>query len=52
MKTSLWMVMLVVVAWVAFMIGYSVSALTGVHNATPATPALAGGYGAKPAKQD
>src|SRR3972149_3621754 len=30
MKTRLWIVLLIVVAWTSFLIGYSVSALTGV----------------------
>ena len=47
MKTSFWIVLLVVVAWVAFLIGYSVSALTGMQgSSTPSAPSLAGGYGA------
>lgn len=43
MKTRLWIVLLIVVAWTSFLIGYSVSALTGVSR--PATEVKgAGGY--------
>ena len=45
MKTSLWIVLLVVVAWVAFLIGYSVSALTGMQTSGRPAPAIAAGYG-------
>lgn len=48
MNTRLWIVLLVVVAWTSFLIGYSVSALTGVKRPAverPAAEAGAGGYG-------
>src|SRR3990172_7082080 len=35
MKTRLWIVLLIVVAWTSFLIGYSVSALTGVSRPAP-----------------
>ena len=59
MKTRLWIVLLIVVAWTSFLIGYSVSALTGVSRpaagvkgaggyagAAEESEAEAGGYGA------
>ena len=59
MKTRLWIVLLIVVAWTGFLIGYSVSALTGVKppaaevkgaggdaGAAEESEAGAGGYGA------
>ena len=57
MKTRLWIVLLVVVAWTSFLIGYSLSALTGARPAAEVTGAggdrgaaegsrpKAGGYG-------
>ena len=58
MKTRLWIVLLVVVAWTSFLIGYSVSALTGLkrpaaevtwaggdRGAAEGSRAKAGGYG-------
>ena len=48
MQTRLWIVLLVVVAWTSFLIGYSVSALTGVKRSAAERPAAeagaAGGY--------
>jgi tetrahydromethanopterin S-methyltransferase subunit D len=46
MKTSLWIVLLVAVAWASFLIGYSVSALTGGTPPATAVTAGSGGYGA------
>lgn len=46
MKTRLWIVLLVVVAWISFLIGYSVSALTGVKRPAAEVTATGGGYGA------
>lgn len=50
-KTSLWIVVVVVAAWIGFMLGYSMSVHTGAKPAQAGTPAAAsGGYGgAKPA---
>ncbi len=50
-KTSLWIVVVVVAAWIGFMLGYSVSAHTGAKPAQAGAPAAAsGGYGGtKPA---
>lgn len=50
-KTSMWIVIVVVAAWIGFMLGYSMSAHTGAKPAPAGTPAAAsGGYGgAKPA---
>ena len=50
-KTSLWIVVVVVAAWIGFMLGYSMSAHTGAKPAQAGVPAAAsGGYGgAKPA---
>lgn len=43
MQTRLWIIFVVVVAWIGFLIGYSVSALTGVKP--PAAEVKgAGGY--------
>lgn len=44
MKTRLWIVLLVVVAWTSFLIGYSVSALTGTKGSAGGA-AAGGGYG-------
>ena len=48
MKTRLWIVLLVVVAWTSFLIGYSVSALTGLKRPAVERPAAeasgTGGY--------
>ncbi|OGK78543.1 MAG: hypothetical protein A2X51_11590 [Candidatus Rokubacteria bacterium GWC2_70_24] len=48
MKTRLWIVLLVVVAWTSFLIGYSVSALTGMKRPAAERPAAeasgTGGY--------
>ncbi len=46
MKTGLWIVLLVAVAWTSFLIGYGVSALTGVKRPTVEVTATGGGYGA------
>jgi hypothetical protein len=46
MKTSLWMVLVIVVAWISFLIGYGVSALTGVGQPAADVTAAGGGYGA------
>lgn len=46
MKTRLWIVLLVVVAWTSFLIGYSVSALTGTKRSAGGVTATGGGYGA------
>ncbi len=44
-KTSLWIVV-VVAAWIGFMLGYSMSAHTGAKPAQAGMPAAAsGGYG-------
>lgn len=42
MRTGLWIVLLVVVAWTSFLIGYSVSALTGMKRPAVQAPAAAG----------
>lgn len=45
-KTSLWIVVVVVAAWISFMLGYSLSASTGAKPAQAGAPAVAsGGYG-------
>ena len=45
-KPSLWIVVVVVAAWIGFMLGYSMSAHTGAKPAQAGTPAAAsGGYG-------
>lgn len=45
MKTSLWIVLLVAVAWTSFLVGYSVSALTGAsRQASAPAPTASGGY--------
>jgi len=57
-KSSLWIVVVVVAAWIGFMLGYTLSANTGTKPAQAGMPAAAsGGYGggqaataAKPAK--
>lgn len=46
MKTSLWVVMLLIVAWLSFLIGYAVSSHTGYKHRVAETPAGVGGYGA------
>ncbi|OGK85360.1 MAG: hypothetical protein A2X52_03025 [Candidatus Rokubacteria bacterium GWC2_70_16] len=47
MSTSLWIVMVIVVAWTSFLIGYGVSALTAVKQQPAAeVSAPGGGYGA------
>src|SRR3990172_9191393 len=43
MKTRLWIVLLIVVAWTSFLIGYSVPALTGVSRPAAGVKG-AGGY--------
>ena len=48
-KTSLWGVIVVVAAWIGFMLGYSMSAHTGVKSAAVASPAGGGYGGSKPA---
>ena len=50
-KSSLWIVVVVVAAWIGFMLGYSMSVHTGAKPAQAGAPAAAsGGYGgAKPA---
>lgn len=50
-KTSLWIVVVVVAAWIGFMLGYTLSANTGTKQAHAGTPAASGGYGgsARPA---
>ena len=50
MKTSLWVVIVVVAVWLGFLFGYAVSSHTGgakqVHGETPAAESAgAGGYG-------
>jgi hypothetical protein len=57
MKSSLWIVIVLVTGIVGFLVGYSVSSSTGTpargkdaaHTATPAPAAPAAGYGAEPA---
>lgn len=58
MKSSLWIVIVLVTGIVGFLVGYSVSSSTGIapaggkdaaHAATPAPAAPAAGYGAQPA---
>src|SRR3990172_8617232 len=44
MQTRLWIIFVVVVAWTSFLIGYSVSALTGGKPPAPEVKG-AGGYG-------
>ena len=50
-KTSLWIVVVVVAAWIGFMLGYSMSVHTGAKPAQAGTPAAASGGsgGATPA---
>ena len=51
-KSSLWIVVVVVAAWIGFMLGFSRSAHPGAKPAQAGTPAVAsGGYGggARPA---
>ncbi len=50
-KSSLWVVIVVITAWIAFLFGYAVSshtggAKTGAGGAPAAESAGAGGYGA------
>jgi len=48
-RTSLWIVVVVAAAWIGFLLGYSMSAHTGVKPAAAGAPAAAsGGYGAAP----
>lgn len=49
-RTSLWIVVAVAAAWIGFMLGYAVSAHTGVKPAAAAQAPAAGGYGCPPAK--
>jgi len=49
-KTSLWIILLLTVAWIGFLMGYAVSSHTGgaktpVDGAPAAESAGAGGYG-------
>lgn len=45
-KTGLWVVMVVAAAWIGFMLGYTMSAHTGVKSVAAGAPAAAsGGYG-------
>jgi len=45
-KSSLWIVVVVVAAWIGFMLGYTLSANTGTKPAQAGMPAAAsGGYG-------
>lgn len=50
MRTSLWLVIVVVVAWIGFLLGYAASSHTGTKGraaeAPAAVPAGAAGYGA------
>ena len=48
-RNSLWIVVVVAVAWIGFLLGYAVSSHTGAKPASAQAPA-AGGYGKVPAK--
>ncbi len=49
MRTSLWVVMVVVAVWLGFLFGYAVSSHSGTKGASPAAAVEAapgaGGYG-------
>ncbi len=48
-KSSLWVVIVVITAWIAFLFGYAVSSHSGGKQMDPGAPAAesagAGGYG-------